>query len=100
MAATAARSAGSSVRAADRAATASSDAVYVLVAAIERSGPAERSIVQSAAAPSGDAGSLVRATVGAPCRRAASTTARMSGDSPDWLIASTSARGPSRGSAP
>ena len=49
MAATAARSAGSSVSAADSAATASSDAVYVLVAAIERSGPAERSTVQSAA---------------------------------------------------
>ena len=95
----AARAVGSSIIAADSAATASSDAVYVLVAAIASSGPADRSSVQSARSASGDDGSLVRATVGAPCRLAASTTATMSGDAPDWLTASTRARR-SAGSAP
>ena len=73
--------------------------MYVLVAAIARSGPADSAMVQSAAAASGEAGSLVSATVGAPWRRAASTTATMSGDAPDWLMAMTSVCS-SRGSAP
>ena len=73
--------------------------MYVLVAAIARSGPADRSSVQSARSASGEDGSLVSATVGAPWRRAASTTATMSGEAPDWLMARTRVR-VSRGSAP
>ena len=70
-----------------------------MVAAIDRSGPADMSIVHSAAAASAEPVSLVIATVGAPWRRAASTTATMSGEAPDWLIATTSAWA-RRGSAP
>ena len=41
--------------------------------------------------PAATAASLVMAMVGAPCARAASMTATMSGDAPDWLIPMTSA---------
>ena len=53
----------------------------------------------AAAIASGEDGSLVIARVGAPWRRPASMTPTTSGDAPDWLIPTTSARS-SRGSAP
>jgi len=78
---------------------ASSDVVYVFVAAIASSGPAASSRTWSEAFASGLEGSFVIASVGAPCRAAASMTPTMSGDAPDWLIPMTSAP-PTRGSAP
>ena len=80
-------------------AIASSDVVYVFVAATASSGPAARSIANSAIEPSALAGSLVIASVGAPWRRADSTTPTTSGDAPDWLIPMTSARS-RRGATP
>jgi hypothetical protein len=69
-----------------------SSAVYVFVAATARSSPARRSMQASATRASGESGVLVMAIVGAPMRRAASTTATTSGDAPDWLIPSTAER--------
>ena len=65
--------------------------MYVLVAAIARSGPAPSAIVRSAAAASAESGSLVMAIVGAPWARASAMTPTMSGDAPDWLMPMTSA---------
>ena len=62
------------------------------MAAIARSGPAPMSITCSAAAASGEDGSLVRAIVGTPCRLPRRRRPTMSGDAPDWLIPITSAR--------
>ena len=82
----------SSPSAATSRAIAVSSAVYVLVAAIARSGPAPRSRTCSAVVASAEPGSLVIAIVGRPWRRAASTTPTTSGDAPDWLIPMTSDR--------
>ena len=78
---------------------ASSSVVYVFVAAMARSGPARRSMVVSAAAASGEAGSLVMAMVGAPCARPAAMTPTTSGEAPDCEMPMTSERS-SRGRAP
>ena len=56
------------------------------------SGPAARSTASSAAAASGESGSLVMATVRAPWRRASSTTPTTSGERPDCEMPTTRAR--------
>ena len=85
--------------AAESAAMARSCVVYVFVAATASSGPASRDRTWSAAVASGEPGSFVIAIDGAPCRRASSRTATMSGDSPDWEMPMTSASA-IRGGAP
>ena len=54
-------------------------------------GPARTSTTWSAVSASGESASLVSATVSAPCRRASSTTATMSGERPDCEMPTTSA---------
>jgi hypothetical protein len=49
-------------------------------------------ITVSAASARDEAGSLVMASVTAPCRRASASTSTTSGEAPDWLMPMTSAR--------
>ena len=72
-------------------ATPASWVVYVLVAATACSGVSHRLNTCSAVRPSGEPGSLVKATVGRPCCRPSSTTWTTSGDWPDWEMPTTSA---------
>ena len=64
--------------------------MYVFVAATDSS-PASSGSTASTAAPSGEAGRFVSATVGRPWARASSITAFTSGDSPDCEMPTTSA---------
>ena len=73
--------------------------MYVFVAATACSGPAASATTCSAASASGLVGSFVIERVGTPWRRAASTTPTTSGERPDWLMPTTSAR-VNRGTTP
>ncbi len=75
-----------------RSASATHVAVYVFVAAIDRSGPHRRRKVSAAVRARSDRAWLVMATVGARAARASARTAATSGAAPDWLIPMTAPR--------
>src|SRR2546430_17358989 len=75
-----------------RRASATHVAVYVFVAAIDRSGPHRKRKVSAAVRAKSDRAWLVIATVGAREARASAKTAATSGAAPDWLIPITAPR--------